>query len=66
MNYFFKFIFDQSEHMTSDTEEVGDFQKYEADTYKGAAYKCNELFVRPLFVRTYTPQVSFVFIALER
>uniref|UniRef100_A0A0R3RQ63 Sodium/hydrogen exchanger n=1 Tax=Elaeophora elaphi TaxID=1147741 RepID=A0A0R3RQ63_9BILA len=50
------FIFDQSEHLTSDTEELGNFSKYERDTYKGAAYKFNELFVRPLFVRKYTPQ----------
>ncbi|CAG9532025.1 unnamed protein product [Cercopithifilaria johnstoni] len=50
------FIFDQSEHLTSDTEEIGNFSKYERHTYKGAAYKFNELFVRPLFVRRYTPQ----------
>uniref|UniRef100_A0AAF5Q1A5 Cation/H+ exchanger transmembrane domain-containing protein n=1 Tax=Wuchereria bancrofti TaxID=6293 RepID=A0AAF5Q1A5_WUCBA len=44
----FKFIFDQSEHL-ADTEEIDKFSKYERDTYKGVAYKFNELFVRPLF-----------------
>ncbi|OZC12860.1 endosomal/prevacuolar sodium/hydrogen exchanger domain protein [Onchocerca flexuosa] len=52
----FKFIFDQSEHLTSDTEEIGKVKMYEEDTYKGIAYKFNELFVRPLFVRRYTLQ----------
>ncbi|VDM09849.1 unnamed protein product [Wuchereria bancrofti] len=42
------FIFDQSEHL-ADTEEIDKFSKYERDTYKGVAYKFNELFVRPLF-----------------
>ncbi|EFO18971.2 sodium/hydrogen exchanger 3, variant [Loa loa] len=50
------FIFDQSEYLTSGTEEIGKFSKYEGNTYKGAAYKFNELFVRPLFVRRYTLQ----------
>ncbi|VDO40706.1 unnamed protein product [Onchocerca flexuosa] len=50
------FIFDQSEHLTSDTEEIGKVKMYEEDTYKGIAYKFNELFVRPLFVRRYTLQ----------
>ncbi|VDK69440.1 unnamed protein product [Onchocerca ochengi] len=52
----FKFIFDQSEHLTSDTEEIDKVKIYEEDTYKGIAYKFNELFVRPLFVRRYTLQ----------
>uniref|UniRef100_A0A8R1Y1W8 Sodium/hydrogen exchanger n=1 Tax=Onchocerca volvulus TaxID=6282 RepID=A0A8R1Y1W8_ONCVO len=50
------FIFDQSEHLTSDTEEIDKVKIYEEDTYKGIAYKFNELFVRPLFVRRYTLQ----------
>ncbi|VIO96735.1 Uncharacterized protein BM_BM6313 [Brugia malayi] len=49
----FKFIFDQSEHL-ADTEKIDTFTKYERDTHKGAAYKFNELFVRPFFVRKYT------------
>ncbi|KAK6106591.1 sodium/hydrogen exchanger 3 [Brugia pahangi] len=49
------FIFDQSEHL-ADTEEIDKFTKYERDTYKGAAYKFNKLFVRPFFVRKYTLQ----------
>uniref|UniRef100_A0A915PZT1 Sodium/hydrogen exchanger n=1 Tax=Setaria digitata TaxID=48799 RepID=A0A915PZT1_9BILA len=54
-----RFIFDQSEHVTSDTEEreeIGRLNKYDRDTYEGAAYKFNELFVRPLFIRKYTLQ----------
>lgn len=47
------FIFDQSEHL-ADTEKIDTFTKYERDTHKGAAYKFNELFVRPFFVRKYT------------
>ncbi|VBB25864.1 unnamed protein product [Acanthocheilonema viteae] len=50
------FIFDQSEHLSSDTEEIDNYRKHERDTYKGAAYKFNELFVRPFFVRRYTLQ----------